>query len=103
MRYGLPLPTASRRSQAGSQVIENGVELWPVGVDTAKEDLYALLSEKIVAEGELFGEIHFSNELDTNRFKQLVAEHKVKEGARYKWEPRPGYNRNEALDNAIYA
>jgi phage terminase large subunit GpA-like protein len=77
------------------------VPLYPVGVDTAKELLYARL--RIQEAGA--GYCHFHDRLDEEHFRQLTAEKQV---MRYhKGYPKRGWiktrTRNEALDVRVYA
>lgn len=77
------------------------VALYPVGVDTAKELLYARLRIEEPAPGYC----HFHNRLDDEHFRQLTAEKQV---IRYhKGYPKRGWiktrTRNEALDVRVYA
>lgn len=77
------------------------VELYPVGVDTAKDLIYSRLKHQ--EEGA--GYVHFSDVLSDEYFKQLTSEkivtryHKGYEKRSFKKE----YQRNEALDCMVYA
>jgi len=79
-------------------VIKNGVKLWSVGVNAAKDLLFA----RIVA-----GRVHTSKDLPADWFKQMTAEHRIEKrtarGVRYVWVKRAGGVRNEALDIAAGA
>ena len=84
------------------QKIPGGIQLWPVGADTAKSKIYARL--KIAAPGP--GCIHFPLGLPDEYFQQLTAERLV---TRYVhgypkrvWE-KDASARNEALDLEVYA
>ena len=83
------------------QKIPNGVDLWPIGTDTAKEKIYGRL--KIVEPGP--GRMHFPLGLPDEYFKQLTAERMVKRYARgylkRVWE-KDAADRNEALDLEVY-
>jgi phage terminase large subunit GpA-like protein len=84
------------------QKIPNGIDLWPVGSDTAKEDIYARL--KIEQPGP--GYMHFPLGLPDEYFKGLTCERQVtkyvKGYLRTVWEKDEG-DRNEPLDNEGYA
>ena len=84
------------------QVIKDGVELWPIGTDTAKSKIYARLKIEMPGPGCL----HFPLGLPDEYFAQLTAERLV---TRYHrgylkrvWEKDAGA-RNEALDLEVYA
>ncbi len=83
-------------------VIKNGIQLWPVGADTAKGQIYGRL--RLVQPGA--GMVHFPIGLDDDFYIQLTAEKQV---TRFN---RQGYpilewvkvgERNEALDCFVYA
>jgi phage terminase large subunit GpA-like protein len=82
--------------------IPGGVELWPVGSDTAKEEIYARL--KIEKPGP--GYMHFPLDVPEDYFKGLVAESQVtkyvKGFLRHVWEKTEA-ERNEPLDLEVYA
>lgn len=81
------------------RVIRNGVQLWTVGVDTAKHNLFGRLS----GDSELPPEdrsMRFPSGLDEEYFRMLTAE--VFNPERNRWEIRRG-RRNEALDTWVYA
>lgn len=83
--------------------IENGVQLWPVGTDTAKATIYARL--KISEPGP--GMYHNYIGLDDEYYLQLTAERLVtrfRDGYPHQeWQNvRPG-GRNEAIDAEVYA
>jgi len=83
------------------QKIPNGVQLWPVGSDTAKATIYSRL--KITAPGPGF--YHFPIGIDDQYFVQLSAEKLVtkyvKGFPRLEWVMTGP--RNEALDCEVYA
>jgi phage terminase large subunit GpA-like protein len=92
---GIGRPLVGRPSTANKA----RVTLFPVGVDTAKELLFARL--KIERPGP--GYMHFGAQLDEEYFRQLTAEKKVERKVRgqttYEWKKiRP---RNEALDLTV--
>lgn len=81
------------------QVYKKGVNLYMVGTDTAKHLLYARLNgdrEKDPAARK----VHFSNQLDSSYYDQLVAE--TFNPRKNQWEKKKG-KRNEALDTWIYS
>lgn len=84
------------------QKIPNGVELFPIGTDTAKSEIYARL--KIAQPGP--GCMHFPIGLPDEYFKQLTAERQVRRYHRgylkLVWE-KDATERNEALDLEVYA
>lgn len=81
--------------------IKNGVKLWRVGVDNAKD----LLLGQLAIQQPGPGYVHFSNELPREFYEQLTAEQRVlaKVNGRdaYRWVKRRP--RNEQLDNRNYA
>lgn len=92
---GKPIAGRPSKSNAG------GVALYPVGVDTAKDALFARL--RITTPGP--GYQHFTADHDEEYFAQLCAEKRV---TRYvKGFPVPSWTktraRNEALDLRVYA
>ena len=82
------------------KVVKDGVELYSVGVDTAKSVLMARLlgDGKVDITQRL---IHFSHELQEDYYKQLTAE--VFDPTKNRWVKRRGQLRNEALDTWVYA
>ncbi len=82
------------------QTERNGVELWFVGTDTAKDWIY---NRYPFESGP--GALHFPNDLQDEFFDQCVAEHKVARKVRGKlrteWVKGHGA-RNEALDLMVY-
>jgi phage terminase large subunit GpA-like protein len=82
--------------------MKRGVKLWPVGADTAKEEIYSRL--RTAEPGP--GYVHMSKRLPGEVFEQITAERLVtryvKGHARREWVKLPG-RRNEALDCAVYA
>lgn len=81
--------------------IPNGVQLWTIGTDTAKAELYARLG---LTDGPR--SLHFPADLPLDFFAQLTAERRVtryhRGVARQEWVLPPG-TRNEALDATVYA
>lgn len=84
------------------QRIPNGVQLWPVGTDTAKTKIYARL--RIDTPGP--GYMHFPRGLPDDYFKGLTAERQVpkyvKGYRKLVWE-KDATQRNEPLDLEVYA
>ena len=83
--------------------IEDGVEMWPIGTDTAKVTIYTRM--KINDPGP--GRIHTYVGLDDEYYKQLTAEKLVTRFVKgypvREWHNVRGSKRNEALDCAVYA
>ena len=79
----------------------NGVKLWVVGVDTAKDLLHGQLG--ITEPGP--GYVHFSDQLPREWYAQLTAEQRILSrtatGEHYRWVKRRP--RNEVLDTRNYA
>lgn len=79
-------------------VIKNGVKLWFVGVNAAKDLLFARINAK---------RVHMSRELPADWFEQLAAEHRIimrtARGERAVWAKKTANARNEALDCAVGA
>jgi len=81
------------------QTIKKGVQLYPVGTDTAKHLLYNRLNgdiDKDPAERK----VHFSHQLELTHFDGLVAE--TYNPRKNRWEVKKG-KRNEPLDTWVYA
>lgn len=82
--------------------IKRGVKLWPIGVDTAKAEIYGRLRNTEPGPGFVLLSKHMTPEV----FEQLTAERLVtryvKGHAKLEWLKPPG-RRNEALDCAVYA
>lgn len=78
------------------------INLFVLGVDTAKQTIYSRLS--LIEEGAGF--CHFPKSYDEAYFKMLTAERLTKKYVsgkiKYVWEKRAG-QRNEALDCRVYA
>lgn len=94
-------PSSAQEVNWRGQKWPNGVKLWTVGVDTAKDLLLGQLA--IVTPGP--GYVHFSIDLPREWYEQLTAEQRIlaKTGGRetYKWVKRRP--RNEVLDCRNYA
>ena len=84
------------------EVMKDGVEVWPIGTDTAKAKIYARL--KIETAGEKC--MHFPMGLPDEYYTQLTSERLTsryhKGYLKTSWEKDPGA-RNEALDLEVYA
>jgi len=85
--------------------VKHGVQLWPVGSDTAKEQIYARLQIEEHAEGKPY--IHFPQGLPDDFYRELTAEKLI---TRYhkgfpveEWVIANPGQRNEALDECVYA
>ncbi|SNT28849.1 Phage terminase, large subunit GpA [Noviherbaspirillum humi] len=82
------------------KVIKNGIKLWHVGTDTAKDLLFGRL--KVTQPGP--GYVHFSKDLPAEFYHQLTAEvrmlQKVASGEQYRWVKVR--QRNEVLDCTVY-
>lgn len=83
------------------RVIRNGVKLWMVGTDTAKDLFFGRL--KVTQPGP--GYVHFSKHLDAKFFKGLTSEvrkqMRTSTGLKYRWVKVE--QRNEPLDVTVYA
>ena len=94
-------PSSAQEVKWNGKRWPNGIKLWNVGVDTAKDLLLGQLS--ITDAGP--GYVHFSTELPREWYEQLTAEQRilVKVGGRetYRWVKRRP--RNEQLDCRNYA
>lgn len=90
-------PICGRPTTAGRQRIQ----LFPAGVDTAKENIFQWL--QVDQPGP--GYVHFPNSVDEEYFLQLTAEKRAIKFVRGKktivWVPQR--KRNEALDTFVYA
>jgi phage terminase large subunit GpA-like protein len=84
------------------QRMKHGVKLWPIGTDTAKQEIYGRL--RLTEPGP--GYVHLSRHLPPEVFEQLTSERLVtkyvKGRQRLEWL-KPAGRRNEALDCAVYA
>ena len=94
-------PTLQQVNYKGKKV-KNGISLYKIGVDLAKETLYS--RSQIETPGDKY--LNFPNNLDTNWFEGFCSEVQVtkhKNGRPYLvWQTLPGV-RNEVLDTAVYA
>jgi len=94
-------PTNQDISMRG-KTIKGGVQLWPVGTDTAKGVLYG----RFGIESGAAGSVHFSKDLPDEFYAQITAEKLI---TRYhKGHPiqewvKPSHKRNEVLDCTVYA
>ena len=82
--------------------IKDGIDMWPIGTDTAKATLYNRLSVERPGPGY----IHFYIGLDDEYFMQLTAEKIVTRFVKgypvREWHNVRGNKRNEALDCLVY-
>ena len=94
-------PSSPQEVRWNGKKIPNGIKLWNVGVDSAKD----LLLGQLAIEKSGPGYVHFSQELPQEWFEQLTAEQrilvKVNGKEVYRWVKRRP--RNEVLDNRNYA
>jgi phage terminase large subunit GpA-like protein len=94
-------PSSPQEVRWNGKKIPNGIKLWNVGVDSAKD----LLLGQLAIENPGPGFVHFSSELPQEWFEQLTAEQrilvKVNGKEVYRWVKRRP--RNEVLDNRNYA
>lgn len=83
--------------------IKHGVQLWPIGTDTAKSTIYTRL--KITTPGPRY--IHLPLGLDDDYYRQLTSEKHItrydKSGKPKREWILPSGRRNEALDCTVYA
>jgi phage terminase large subunit GpA-like protein len=98
----LGLPTKQDLTWKGEK-IEGGIELWPIGTDTAKSTLYARFN--VTDPGP--GRIHTYIGLDDEFYEQITAEKLVTRWVKgypvKEWHNVRGNKRNEALDTWVYA
>lgn len=94
-------PSSPQEVRFNGKKIPNGIKLWNVGVDTAKD----LLLGQLAIEKAGPGFVHFSQELPREWYEQLTSEQrilaKVNGKEAYRWVKRRP--RNEVLDNRNYA
>jgi phage terminase large subunit GpA-like protein len=85
------------------KVIEKGIKLYVLGVDSGKETLYH--RTQIEIPGSKY--INFPTGMDTNYFQGFCSEIQVKKHRAgqfyFAWEKLPGVHNNEPLDCALYA
>ena len=85
------------------KVIERGIKLYVLGVDSGKETIYS--RTKIENPGSKY--INFPKDMDTNYFQGFCSEIQVKKHRAgqvyFAWEKLPGVHNNEPLDCALYA
>ncbi len=83
------------------KTLKDGVQLWPVGTDTAKEVIYGKFNIKAGA-----GSMHFSHELPDEFYEQISSEKLItryhKGFPRKEWV-KPSHVRNEVLDCSVYS
>jgi terminase, large subunit len=96
------MPTKQDLTWKGEK-ISNGVEMWPIGTDTAKSTLYGRF--KVTDQGP--GRIHTYIGLDDEYYQQLTAEKLITRFVKgypvREWHNVRGTKRNEALDTFVYA
>lgn len=85
------------------KTIKNGIKLYMLGVDRAKEMLF--YRSQVDVPGNKY--IHFPKSLHSSYFEGFCSEVQVKKHRAgqpyYAWEKIPGVHNNEPLDTAIYA
>lgn len=84
------------------KTIKGGVQLWPVGTDTAKGVIYG----RFGIESNQLGSVHFSKELPDEFYAQITSEKLItryhKGHAIQDWV-KPSHRRNEVLDCTVYS
>lgn len=104
-RPGRPIkgPPSKQDVNFRGRILKNGVDLWRVGTDTAKDLLFGRV-RKIAAPGP--GYVHFNAHLPPHWFDGFVAEArrtvKTKRGEESRWVQIDS-TRNEPLDTSVYA
>lgn len=103
-KQGSPVKGRSAKMDINTKsgkTIRNGVKLWTVGTDTAKD----LIHGRLQIENYGPGYMHFSNALEEKFYQQLTAEVRIPvktaSGEVYRWVRRR--SRNEVLDCTVYA
>lgn len=106
------MPVKARMSMQDVNVrgrmVKNGVKLWKVGTDTAKDLIFGRLAlDPPMANGRKRGYIHLSKHLPQSFFIGLVSEVrrtiKTARGTTKRWEKKTAGIRNEPLDTTVYA
>lgn len=88
---------------AHGKTISNGAELWMIGTDTAKTQIYNRLR---ITDPQADGYIHFSKDLPSDFYQQLTCESlstRYIKGFPVKEWVKPNSARNEVLDCFVYA
>lgn len=100
---GRPIKSKARMQdikQNGKVIRRNGVRLWFIGTDTAKD----LLHGRLQLTGRGPGRVHFAAGLPDEFFRGITAERRVqvrtKQGIEFRWECPDGA-RNEPLDTKV--
>lgn len=86
----------------GQRKVKKGVQLWMIGTDTAKEEIYGRLRTANPGPGY----VHLSKHISEDTIKQLTAESlvtKIVKGRPKQEWVKPSSARNEELDKAVYA
>lgn len=85
------------------QVVKDGVRLWHIGTDTAKDLIFGRL--RLERPGP--GYMHLSHQLPSEFFDQLTSEHRVQQktsrGLVWRWVKPTSHTRNEDLDCTVMA
>lgn len=82
--------------------IKRGVQLWPIGTDTAKAVLYGRLRIAEPGPGHVLLSKHMSPEVFDGLTAERLVTRYVKGHAKLEWV-KPAGRRNEPLDGAVYA
>lgn len=107
---GLPVagPTWVDVKGRSGKTLRKGVRLWTVGTSMLKTELYGQLRLEVPLDGADYpdGFVHLPGDVGDEWLKQLVAEQLARKQSRngavqLSWEKLR--DRNEALDNAVYA
>lgn len=104
-KYGQPVKGRAALQDVNWRglIIKNGVKLWHVGTDTAKDLLFGRL--KVTQPGP--GYVHFSRDLPDDYYEQLTSEARVMQrthqGEAHRWTKVRNNARNEDLDATVYA
>ena len=84
------------------KTVKNGVQLWPIGTDTAKSVIYGRYGIEVGQPAS----IHFSKDLPDEFYAQITAEKLITRYHRghpiQEWV-KPSHKRNEVLDCTVYA
>jgi phage terminase large subunit GpA-like protein len=82
--------------------LKRGVKLWPIGTDTAKQNIYGALRNTEPGPGYVWLSKHLPGEVFEQITSERLVTRYVKGRPRLEWV-KPAGRRNEALDCAVYA
>jgi phage terminase large subunit GpA-like protein len=82
--------------------LKRGVKLWPIGTDTAKQNVYGALRNTEPGPGYVWLSKHLPGEVFEQITSERLVTRYVKGRPRLEWV-KPAGRRNEALDCAVYA